>query len=169
MFKYTVIVAIIIFAIVVPLFIPRTVNVPIREDPIAQQSLEQNVGEFLESKDSPLAPETKFLLAQKHWKLLIAISAIESQYCKRQLGNNCWGVGGDSAYRHYSSIRASIQDANDLIEHWQKQGRWLTVEDMNCHYVQPCNPTWVKVVNKVLEELNEKELEVLVSKRKEDG
>lgn len=109
---------------------------------------------FLESKQSPLAPDTEFVLELKHWKLLIAISAIESQYCKRQLGYNCWGIGGDSAYRHYSSYRAAAQDANDLIERWQKKGRWLTVEDMNCSYVVPCSPNWVKVVNQNLDLLN---------------
>lgn len=122
---------------------------------IAQQmELNSQVRGFLESKKSPLAQETDYLLTQKHWKLLIAISAIESQYCTKQLGWNCWGIGGDSAYRHYSSIIEGIKDANDLIERWQKKGRWLTVDDMNCHYVQPCNPNWVRVVNKVLKQLD---------------
>jgi hypothetical protein len=26
---------------------------------------------------------------------------------------------------------------------------------MNCHYVQPCNENWVRVVNQVLNQLNE--------------
>lgn len=118
-----------------------------------QAQLNSSIRGFLESKESPLAQETDFLLEHKHWKLLIAISAIESQYCKRQLGFNCWGIGGDSAYRHYSSIREAITDADALIEKWQQKGRWLTVEDMNCHYVVPCNPNWVNTVNKVLAEL----------------
>ena len=134
-------------AILVILATPSTLTVVNVPDPAPQ------VKEFLESKNSPLAPETDVLLQQKHWKLLIAISAIESQYCTRQLGNNCWGIGGDSAYRHYGSVREAIIDANALIEKWQARGRWLTVEDMNCHYVQPCNPNWVNVVNKVLAEL----------------
>ena len=125
----------------------------VAEEPEPVSILPQLVRGYLEDRDSPLAPETNFLLEQKHWKLLIAISAIESQYCKRQLGNNCWGVGGDAAYRHYSSYRAAIVDANDLIEKWHKKGRWLTPEDMNCSYVQPCNPNWVRVVNKVLDKL----------------
>lgn len=131
------------------LFTPSHLTVVnVRETPI------QEVRGYLESKRSPLAPETEFLLEQKHWKLLIAISAIESQYCTRQLGNNCWGIGGDSAYRHYGSVKEAIADANSLIEKWQGRGRWLTVDDMNCHYVVPCNPNWVLVVNKVLAEMN---------------
>jgi len=129
---------------------------PIESTPQEPQ-LNTLVRGFLLSKESPLAPETDFLLQQKHWKLLIAVSAIESQYCKRQLGWNCWGIGGDSQYRHYGSIREATIDANDLIEHWQSRGRWLTIDDMNCHYVQPCNPNWVRVVNNVIKELNEYE------------
>ena len=125
------------------------------EPPI--QQLNPLIREFLINKDSPLAPETDFLLQQKHWKLLIAISAIESQYCKRKIAYNCFGIGGDSAYRSYSSIRASIQDANDLIEKWQQKKRWLNVEDMNCSWVVPCNQNWVKIVNKVLVKMNEYE------------
>lgn len=116
--------------------------------------LVENVSQYLESKDSPLAPDAEFVTGLKHWKLLIAISAIESQYCKRQLSYNCWGVGGDSAYRHYSSFTEAAQDADALITRWQERGRWHTVDDMNCHYVVPCNPTWVRTVNMVLSELN---------------
>lgn len=126
-----------------------------RKAEVAQQEqLNSQVKGFLESKESPLAPETEYLLEKKHWKLLIAVSAIESQYCKRQLGFNCWGIGGDSAYRHYGSVREAIDDADALITRWQERGRWLTVEDMNCHYVVPCNPNWVRVVNQVLAELD---------------
>lgn len=129
-------------------------DIVIKQNPIPQEpQLNILIRGFLASKKSPLASETDFLLQQKHWKLLIAISAIESQYCKRQLGNNCWGIGGDHSYRHYSSIKAAIIDANDLIEYWQQRGRWLTIDDMNCHYVVPCNPNWVKVVNQTLNDL----------------
>jgi hypothetical protein len=121
--------------------------------PVSEVPLSVRVQAYLEAKNSPMAPDTEFLMEQEHWRLLIAISAIESQFCKRQLGYNCWGVGGDSAYRHYSSFRAAIVDANDLITRWQTRGRWLTIEDMNCHYVVPCSENWVRVVNATLEEI----------------
>lgn len=120
-------------------------------DPQATQKLEEDVRVFLESKDSPLAGHTTLLLQQEHWKLVIAISAIESTYCKRQLGNNCWGITNvEGGYKKYATLDEAIVDANDLITRWQARGRWLTVEDMNCHYVVPCNPNWVSVVNTVL-------------------
>lgn len=109
---------------------------------------------FLESKNSPLASHTDFLLQQEHWKLLVAISAIESQYCVRQLGNNCWGIKGSDGYKHYADLDEAIADANDLITRWQARGRWLTVEQMNCSYVVPCNPNWVYVVNDTIAKLD---------------
>lgn len=108
---------------------------------------------YLKKKESPLAEHVEYLLSQKHWRLLIAISAIESQFCKRKIAYNCWGVGGDAAYRHYTSYPKAIKDANDLIERWQQRGRWLTINDMNGHYVVPKNQNWVNVVNQVLREL----------------
>lgn len=152
--KILLVVAIAFVAILGFLLYPKTPTV-IQEAPAIQRpELNTLIQEFLVSKKSPLAPETDFLLEQKHWKLLIAISAIESQYCKRQLGYNCWGIGGDSAYRHYSSYQIAIVDANNLIEKWQQKGRWLTVSDMNGSYVQPHSPNWERVVNQVLGELN---------------
>mgnify|MGYP001562370391 CR=1 FL=1 len=120
----------------------------------AHQVKLEKVVAYLQTKNSPLTrQEVSLLVKQKHGDLLIAISAIESQYCKHQLGYNCWGIGGDSAYRHYKNFSEAIIDANNLIEKWQARGRWLTVEDMNCHYVQPCNENWVRTVNKVLQDI----------------
>lgn len=136
-------------------------------EPDTHQMLSFEVKQFLESKKSPLAPHTELLLQQKHWKLLIAISAIESQYCKRKIGWNCWGIGGDSAYRKYPNIEAAIVDANALIESWQSKGKWLTPEEMNCSYVVPCNQNWVNVVNKVSKELSQYESSTLIIHQQE--
>ena len=144
------------------IFIPRTVAV-VEEKQIERQEqqlkdeqklLTEKKVAYLQTKGSPLSNEEATLLVEMpHGDLLIAISAIESQYCKRQLGYNCWGIGGDSAYRHYKDFSEAIIDANNLITRWQAKGRWHTIEDMNCHYVVPCNENWVRTVNKVLQEL----------------
>ena len=121
---------------------------------LKSNNLNSEVGAYLKSKRSPLASHLDTLLEQEHWKLIIAISAIESSYCKRQLGNNCWGITDTSgAYKSYASFDEAIIDANGLITRWQARGRWLTVDDMNCHFVVPCNPNWVYVVNTVLAQL----------------
>jgi hypothetical protein len=135
---------------------PKTIEIKQVEETIEQPvDVATKIRLFLESKQSPLASDAEYIAKLKHWKLLIAISAIESQYCKRQLGYNCWGIGGDSAYRYYSSFRAAAQDANDLIENWQSKGRWLTVEDMNGSYVVPYSENWERVVKQVLKQLDE--------------
>ena len=122
------------------------------EDP---PSTEQKLEAYLKTKDSPLAEHTEKILEQKHWKLIVAISRIESQHCKIQKGFNCWGIGGDSAYRIYENYDEAIQDANDLIEHWQQKGKWLTPEEMNCSYVVPCNQNWVDVTKAELANIEE--------------
>jgi hypothetical protein len=124
------------------------------EPKLKSLELRSSLTAFLESKDSPLANHVETLLKQEHWKLITAISAIESQYCKRQLGNNCWGITDSSgAYKSYESFDEAIIDANGLITRWQARGRWLTVADMNGHYVVPYNPNWEAVVNSVLTKL----------------
>lgn len=148
----------VVVALIIGLFlllIPFNIKEETREISVPQPpQLDILVRDYLKSKKSPLAEEVDFLLQQKHWKLLIAISHIESQFCKIKIAYNCWGVGGDSAYRRYSSYKEAIKDANDLIERWQLRGRWLTIDDMNCHYVVPCNPNWVNVVNLTLKDLD---------------
>lgn len=136
-------------AVIVGLLLSLILFIP-NEQPASTESL---VKEYLKSKKSPLADYTGHLLQQEDWKLLIAISAIESQFCNRKIDFNCWGIGGDSKYRHYPGYAAAITDAQEVIDYWQTKGRWLSVEDMNCHYVVPCNQIWVDVVNKTLKEI----------------
>lgn len=136
-----------------PVAIPlgKPLEVKLKPTPLNEQ-----VTEFLESKDSPLSSHTSTLLEQEHWKLIVAISAIESSYCKRQRGYNCWGITDASgAYKSYASFDEAIVDANELITRWQARGKWLSISDMDGHYVVPSNPNWVRVVTSVLSALNQ--------------
>lgn len=139
------------------LFIPTTKAPTVEERSVeAHQVKLEKVVAYLQTKDSPLShEEVSLLVKQEHANLLIAIMGIESQFCKRQLHYNCFGVGGDSAYRHYNNFSESIVDADALITHWQDKGKWLTVETMDCSYVVPCNPNWVRVVNKILDDIKD--------------
>lgn len=135
------------------LFSKEIVVAPDPANPVVIQ--QDKIKVYLESKQSPLSgAEVNLLVNQKHWKLLVALMGIESQFCRRQIAYNCFGVGGDSAYRHYNNFSESIIDADELITHWQSKGKWLTVESMNGSYVVPVNQNWVNVVNKILKELN---------------
>lgn len=122
---------------------------------VATTTQQQKVYDYLDKKHSPLKSETALILNQKHWQLIIAISAIESQFCNRQLGLNCWGITSmEGGYKHYKNLAEGIVDAERLIERRQKQKRWLTVEQMNCSWVVPCNSNWVNTVNLVQKQLN---------------
>ena len=116
----------------------------------------ERVEQFLASKHSPLASHVDVLMAQPHWKLIIAISAIESQYCKESIGNNCWGIkdGAGDGYRKYQNLDKAIPDVERLLAFRQSKGQWLTVESMDGSYVVPKNPNWVYTVNWVLNKLN---------------
>lgn len=110
---------------------------------------------YLSEKGSPLADEVDTLLSQKHWRLIVALSAAESTFCKHQLGNNCWGITSiEGGYKSYPTLKEGIEDTDALITRWQERGRWLTVSDMNGHYVVPYNPSWERTVNAVLEDLD---------------
>lgn len=150
------------FAVMIGVLYTPGVIAPTAEEKIQTQLVEEHqvkldkVVAYLQSKGSPLnRSEVSLLVEQEHADLLIAIMGIESQFCKRQLYYNCFGVGGDSAYRRYNNFSESIIDADALITRWQKRGRWLTVADMNGHYVQPYNPNWERVVNKILNDIKD--------------
>lgn len=115
--------------------------------------LHVQVQEYLLTKKSPLAPQADYLIKLPHWKLILAISNAEGQFCQHQLYYNCWGLGGNQNLREYSSYKASLQDINDFIESWQVKGKWMTPEQMNCSYVVPCSPNWLRTVKATLKEL----------------
>lgn len=146
--------AIVIATIIFSLFAPR-IAVSSEKTVAPQSELQSEVSLYLESKHSPLAPYANTLVGLNHWRLIIAISSIESQYCKYQLGNNCWGITtAAGGYAHYSDFGAGAIAEEALIERWQARGKWLTVESMNCSYVVPCNPNWVRTVNATLAQLS---------------
>lgn len=135
---------------------PQILLVEEVEETVQLDESVEKVRLYLNAKKSPLADHAEQLLEKKHWRLIIAISAIESSYCKRKLAFNCWGImKGSGGLRQYESYSEAIDDVDALLERRQQQGRWLTVEAMNCSYVVPCNPNWVAVVNGVLKNLDE--------------
>lgn len=108
---------------------------------------------YLNAKNSPLADDVAYLLTKDHWQLLVGVSAIESQFCKRMVNNNCWGINTTHGYAKFATLRDAMDATDALITKWQNKGRWLTVEDMNCSYVVPCSGNWVRVVEKTLDEM----------------
>jgi hypothetical protein len=113
---------------------------------------------YLETKNSPLAEKSAYLLTQRDWELIIAISQAESQMCKRQLGNNCWGIGGGN-HRKYPNLEFAISDAQLVIGKYVDRGA-DTPEKILPRYVGWNNRNWVLAVNQILRQLNQLPLEI---------
>jgi len=111
---------------------------------------------YLISKDSPLADHVEMLLLQPTWKLTLAISHAESNMCKREVGHNCWGIGGGN-HRKYPSYNEAIADANAVIQRYMDRGH-TGPETMLPIYVGWNNPNWVIATNNILDELEQLEL-----------
>lgn len=113
--------------------------------------LSENIKAYLQSKKSPMVAEAEFLTQQTHWKLIIAISNAESTYCRFKIDWNCWGLGGESRYRHYKTLHDAIADMEKYLENWKYSK--LTPEAMVCTYVGNCSKSWLRNVNTSLHEL----------------
>ena len=108
---------------------------------------------YLEKKQSPLSNYVEILLLQPNWKVVLAISHAESNMCKRQLGHNCWGIGGGN-HRKYPSFAEAIVDANDVVQRYWDRGHRST-RTMMPYYVGWNNQSWVVATQDVLYELEQ--------------
>lgn len=120
---------------------PATINAPILQN-------------YLEQKGSPLAPSAAELLKNDNWKLVLAIANGESTLCKRQLYNNCWGVGGAWNLRRYASFADGFADVDRLLATKYIPIGKDTPKKIVRKYVGAESPTWVYAVNQTLAELN---------------
>jgi hypothetical protein len=120
---------------------PITINTPILQD-------------YLEQKGSPLASSAAELLKNDNWKLVLAISNGESTMCKRQMYNNCWGVGGAWNLRRYASFADGFADVDRLLaSKYIPSGKDTPVKIVR-KYVGSYSPNWVLAVNQTLAELD---------------
>lgn len=120
--------------------------------PIVDQRVEI-LKNYLEQKKSPLASEVEYLLKQTNWDLIIAISHAESNMCKRQIGFNCWGIGGGK-HRKYKTLQEGITDAQTVIGKYVARGA-DTPKEIMPHYVGRHSPSWVTAVTQVLHQLKQ--------------
>lgn len=108
---------------------------------------------YLAGKNSPLQDHVEILLLQPNWKVVLAISQAESNLCKRQLGHNCWGIGGGN-HRKYPSYAEAIIDANAVVQKYWDRGHRST-KTMMPYYVGWQNHSWVLATQSILAELEQ--------------
>lgn len=121
---------------------------------VVQQQKVRVLKDYLAERDSPLVDHADVLMAQPNWKVVLAISHAESNMCKHQLGNNCWGIGGAEYHRFYPSFAEGIVDANNLVQKYADSGL-DTPNKMMRRWVGWNNPSWVVATKQVLYQLDQ--------------
>jgi len=125
---------------------------------IALAQRKENLKKYLAGHKSPLANDDKAidtLLRTKNMKMILAISFVESNMCRKQVYHNCSGIGG-SKIRHYGSFSQWIADFDNLLE---RRYKGLKVEQFIGYYVQPGSQNWVDGVYQILDELKSRHIE----------
>jgi hypothetical protein len=122
-------------------------------DPLANR--EAFLKAYLTSKHSVLANHVDALSEQTQWKLLIAISDAESNFCKKNVADNCWGIGGAWDMKHYDSYDDAIADVNRILEQHYVAAGMDTPSSMVDKWVGHDSPTWEAAVQQELDALKD--------------
>lgn len=113
--------------------------------------------QYLNEKNSPLAPHAETLLLQYHYRLILGISFAESNFCKHQIKpHNCWGIGGGQP-ETYGNYDEAVIRANNLIQKYFDNGM-QNPQQMRNTWVGWQNPNWVIAVQQVTQELESRGL-----------
>lgn len=146
-----------IVANLLPVLIEENRHEPTPEE-IAAARRKENLRQYLVHRKSPLAKEDTALdalLRSRNMKMMLAISFVESNMCRRQVAYNCSGIGG-SNMRKYPNFAGWIDDFDNLLE---RRYKGLAVEDFIGYYVQPGSQNWVDGVYQILGELKASNIE----------
>ena len=147
----------IVAANLLPVLIEEKRHEPTPEE-LAAAKRKETLKNYLAYRKSPLAQEDEALEALLHsrnMKMILAISFVESNMCRKQLYHNCSGIGG-SKMRHYTNFAGWVEDFDNLLE---RRYKGLAVEDFIGYYVQPGSQNWVDGVYQILRELNRRQVE----------
>jgi hypothetical protein len=115
--------------------------------------------EFLNSRNSPLAVAAETIAEQPHWKLILAIAFAESSLGKNCTDFNCSNIGikpGNPIWHRYASYQDWVVDFNRLLD---KRYKDETLQEMCGVYVKPCNPNWLLATQEILDALKAQGIE----------
>lgn len=130
-------------------FLPREkLTLP---DPL--QKRKEFLETYLRSKGSPLADHVDAISAQSQWKLIIGISRAESSFCKHQVSNNCWGIGGAWNMKNYKDFDQAVTDVNRILEQHYIQAGLDTPKEIEKKYVGYPSKNWETAVQQELDAL----------------
>jgi len=134
---------------------PDQVYVPSEDanlpDPLKER--QEFLKQYLGAKHSPLADHVEALSEQSQWKLIIAISRAESSFCKHEVTNNCWGIGGAWNMKNYKNYDEAVADVNRILEQHYISAGLDTPKEIVKKYVGHQSDTWQAAVEQELQNL----------------
>lgn len=112
--------------------------------------------DYLAAHKSPLEEYADKIVLEPQWQRALAISWVESNFCKRHADNNCSGIGvapGHKLWRKYDTHLDWFKDMSRLMEKPLYKERLTTFKQMKGVYVQPGSMNWVNGAQKKYDEL----------------
>lgn len=118
--------------------------------------LVNNLKIYLKKHNSPLEEFAGEMIKQPQWQRALAISWVESNFCKRHMDRNCSGIGvapGHKLWRKYSTHLDWFKDMSALMEKPIYKQKYTTFKQMKGVYVQPGSQNWINGAQKKYDEL----------------
>ena len=128
----------------------------LQNQPCKNEILVNKVRAYLETKRSPLAPFADKIVCEPQWQRALAISFVESNFCRVAANNNCGSIGvkpGHKLWRKYANAFEGWKDMTLLLERPIYKQKYTTCKSMMGVYVVPGSPRWLNGCNKVSNEL----------------
>lgn len=135
--------------------------------------LVNNLKIYLQKYNSPLAEYADQMILLPQWQRALAISWVESNFCRNDVDNNCSGIGvapGHKLWRKYENNLEWFKDMTALMEKPLYKERFKTFKQMKGVYVQPGSMKWVNGAQQKYNELvklteeSEKQREIIAQK-----
>lgn len=136
-----------IFEVKNPISNSQSENAGLQLDEIAQNDpLVNNLRIYLEKHRSPLAEYADQIILEPQWPRALAISWVESNFCRKSADKNCSGIGvapGHRLWRKYPTHLEWFKDMTALLEKPIYKEKYTTFKKMKGVYVQPGSMRWV--------------------------
>lgn len=112
---------------------------------------------YLESKQSPLAPYAHLIVKEPNWQQALAITFVESNFCRKAANMNCGSVGvGPShpSWRKFENHFNGFQAVTKLLDKPLYKDKYNTCKKKLGVYVVPGSPNWLRGCEKVEQEMH---------------
>lgn len=112
---------------------------------------------YLESKQSPLAPYAHLIIKEPNWQQALAITFVESNFCKRAANMNCGSVGvgpSHQSWRKFENHFNGFQAVTKLLEKPLYKDKYNTCKKKIGVYVVPGSSNWLRGCEKVEQEMH---------------